>query len=105
MKKVIIKPVITEKSMNDAAKGVYTFVVDTAATKDTIKIAVEAMYSVHVIRVATHTIKGTKTRFTRLGKNVSNLAYKKARVVLRNGEKIGIFEEILTEATKQASSK
>lgn len=91
---VIIKPIITEKSMMDAGKGVYTFAVSKKATKDTIKLSVENLFQVNVITVTTHIIKGTKTRFTRLGKNTSDESYKKARITLKKGEKIGVFEEV-----------
>lgn len=97
--KVIVKPVITEKSMTDANKGVYTFVVNKKANKDNIKVAIESLFNVHVTGVKTNTVKGTKTRFTRLGKNVSDESYKKARVTLKKGEKIQVFEEV-TEGGK-----
>ena len=41
---VILKPVITEKSMNDMADKKYTFYVHTEATKTQIKEAVEKMF-------------------------------------------------------------
>lgn len=100
MKTVVIKPVITEKSMNDATKGVFTFIVAQSANKDNVKVAVEDMYGVHVVKVATNTVKGMRTRFTKLGKNVRDMSYKKARVTLKKGEKIDLFEEVLQEATK-----
>ena len=41
---VILKPVITEKSMNAVAEKKYTFLVHTDATKSQIKEAVEKMF-------------------------------------------------------------
>ena len=41
---VILKPVVTEKSMNDMADKKYTFLVHTEATKNQIKEAVEKMF-------------------------------------------------------------
>lgn len=41
---VILKPVITEKSMNDMMERKYTFYVHTEATKGQIKEAVEKMF-------------------------------------------------------------
>ena len=42
---VILKPVITEKSMADMADKKYTFLVHTDATKSQIKEAVEKMFA------------------------------------------------------------
>ena len=41
---VILKPVVTEKSMNSMAEKKYTFLVHTEATKSMIKEAVEKMF-------------------------------------------------------------
>ena len=41
---VILKPVVTEKSMNAMADKKYTFLVHTEATKSQIKEAVEKMF-------------------------------------------------------------
>ena len=41
---VILKPVITEKSMNDMSAKKYTFLVHTEANKTQIKEAVEKMF-------------------------------------------------------------
>ena len=41
---VILKPVITEKSMNEMSLKKYTFLVHTEATKTQIKEAVEKMF-------------------------------------------------------------
>ena len=48
---VIIAPVITEKSMRDAAMGRYTFKVATAANKPFIKQAIEEKFKVKVASV------------------------------------------------------
>ena len=60
---VILKPVITEKSMNDMSMKKYTFLVHTEATKSQIKEAVEKMF------------EGTKVK----GVNTMNLDGKKRR--------------------------
>lgn len=41
---VILRPVITEKSMNDMASKKYTFLVNPAATKSQVAEAVEKMF-------------------------------------------------------------
>ncbi len=55
---IIIKPVITEKSMNLLADNKYTFVVDRRANKTQIKNAIENIFSVKVDNVRTISIKG-----------------------------------------------
>ena len=60
---VILKPVITEKSMNAMAEKKYTFLVHTDATKNQIKEAVEKMFEgTKVASVNTMNQDGKKRR-------------------------------------------
>ena len=60
---VILKPVITEKSMNVMAEKKYTFFVHTDATKTQIKEAVEKMFEgTKVKKVNTMNMDGKKKR-------------------------------------------
>lgn len=60
---VILKPVVTEKSMNLMANKEYTFYVHPDANKTMIKEAVEKMFDgTKVERVNTMNIKGKKKR-------------------------------------------
>ena len=60
---VILKPVVTEKSMNIMADGKYTFMVHPDATKTQIKEAVEKMFDgTKVKSVNTLNIAGKKKR-------------------------------------------
>ena len=60
---VILKPVITEKSMNSMAEKKYTFLVHTDATKTQVKDAVEKMFDgVKVAKVNTMNCEGKKRR-------------------------------------------
>ena len=60
---VILKPVITEKSMNDMATKKYTFLVHTDANKTMIKEAVEKMFEgTKVASVNTMNLDGKKRR-------------------------------------------
>jgi ribosomal protein L23 len=52
------------------------------------------MFDVKVIEVATNIVKGSKLRFTKKGRNLQDLTYKKARVQLAKDQKIDIFEEV-----------
>ena len=60
---VILKPVITEKSMNAMGEKKYTFLVHTDATKSQIKEAVEKMFEgTKVASVNTMNMDGKKRR-------------------------------------------
>ncbi len=60
---VILKPVITEKSMNGMADKEYTFLVHPEANKTQIKEAVEKMFEgAKVLRVNTMNCQGKKKR-------------------------------------------
>ncbi len=88
---VILKPVITEKSMAGMSEKEYTFLVHTEANKTQIKEAVEKMFEgVKVKRVNTMNIQGkTKRRGMTYGKTAKT---KKAIVKLTEDSKeIEIF--------------
>ena len=91
---IIKKPIISEKSFAEAARGRYTFVVDQFANKTEIGLAVEKMFKVKVVGVATNIVKGSRVRMTKKGRNEQNMTYKKARVQLAKDQKIDIFEEV-----------
>ena len=89
---VILKPVITEKSMNEMSLKKYTFLVHTEATKSQIKEAVEKMFEgTKVKSVNTMNREGKKRRRgTVVGKTAKT---KKAIVQLTEDSKdIEIFE-------------
>ncbi len=76
---VILKPVITEKSMNDMAEKKYTFYVHTEANKTMIKEAVERLFpGTKVSRVNTMNLQG-KTR--RRGRVEGKTAKRKKAIV------------------------
>ena len=88
---VILKPVVTEKSMADMAEKKYTFLVHPEANKTQIKEAVEKMFEgTKVKRVNTMNNEGkTKRRGMTFGKTA---ATKKAIVQLTEDSKeIEIF--------------
>lgn len=89
---IIIRPIITEKSMKDTESSIFSFVVARSATKEQIKNAVEKLFQVNVVKVATNVLKGgaMKTGMRRIA--VKNQPVKKAFVQLKKGEKISAFE-------------
>ncbi len=89
---VILKPVITEKSMNAMAEKKYTFLVHTEANKSMIKEAVEKMFpGTKVASVNTMNMVGkVKRRGMTYGKTAKT---KKAIVKLTEDSKeIELFE-------------
>lgn len=102
----IIKPIISEKSYAEAKNANrYTFVVAKFATKTDVKNAIEKMFGVNVKSVFTANIRGTKTRNTKVGRQVIDESYKKARVLLAKGQSISIFEEKTDEDKKDKKKK
>ncbi|MCL4339276.1 50S ribosomal protein L23 [Patescibacteria group bacterium] len=89
---VIIRPIITEKSLIDAKNGIFTFAVEGKATKFQIKKAIESMFSVHVKLITTVKTKGKKRTVGRKRLTVYKPDLKKARVKLAKDEKIDLFE-------------
>lgn len=89
---IIVKPVMTEKSMNLQAENKYTFIVDKLANKTEIKNAVEKVFNVKVKKVYTMNIKGKPKRMGRyVGKTPDR---KKTIIALEEGYTIKLFEGI-----------
>ncbi len=88
---VIIRPIITESSMDMAAEKKYVFKVAPEANKTEIRKAVEEIFGVEVAKVNVIKVKG---KVKRLGRTVGRTSsYKKAIVTLTADSKdIEIFQ-------------
>ncbi|MBO8169390.1 MAG: 50S ribosomal protein L23 [Thermoanaerobacteraceae bacterium] len=87
---IIIRPVISERSIGLMEDNKYTFIVDKKANKSEIKKAVEEIFDVTVTKVNTMKVRGKKRRMGRYeGKTPER---KKAIVTLKPGDKIEVFE-------------
>ena len=62
---IVLRPVLTEKSYDNAQVKKYTFIVSRKSNKSEIKQAVEQIFDVHVDKVNTLTRKGKKKRMGR----------------------------------------
>ena len=82
---IILKPIITEASMENLEKNKYTFKVAKTANKYEIKSAVEELFNVKVVKVNTLNVRGRKRRMGRYEGYTSS--WKKAVVTLKDGEK------------------
>jgi len=65
MKKIIIKPLVTEKATALAQKNVYAFAVSLSSTKTQVMTAVASTYNVTCDRVRMHIRKGKVQRVGR----------------------------------------
>jgi large subunit ribosomal protein L23 len=93
---VILRPVISEKSMDESGRGKYTFAVHGDANKIMIKAAVEELFKVRVVGVNVLTKKAKeKRRGTKRGR-ISGFTtpWRKAIVTLADGQKIEFFEGV-----------
>lgn len=92
MRQILIKPHITEASMKDAGKGIFTFMVLPSATKTEVREAVKKMFNVDVIGVSTVNMNRSKVINTKFGRKKSETHFKKARISLKKGQTIPAFE-------------
>jgi len=96
---IILRPVISEKSIDESGRGKYTFAVHDKANKIQIKAAIEELYKkeqVTVVSVNVLTSKAKeKRRGTRRGQIIGHTtAWRKAIVTLAPGQKIEFFEGV-----------
>ena len=93
--RAIIKPLVTEKSSaRYASRKIYTFRVAVEATKPEIRDAIEHLFSVTVKDVRTMQMRAKERRAGGLGRGRQGRRpkWKKAIVVLKEGDVIPIFE-------------
>ena len=90
MYEIVRRPVITEKGTDDTAdRNAYHFRVPVDANKVEIRQAVEGVFQVKVVRVNTSRVRGKSRRRGWVAGAASD--WKKARVVLREGDTIEIL--------------
>lgn len=91
---IIIRPIVTEKSMNGTTMKMYTFEVAKNANKIEIKKAVEELFGVKVSKVNTLNVRGRLRRQGRTQGYTSS--WKKAYVTLKEDSKgIEFFENMI----------
>ena len=93
---VILRLVISEKSMDESQRGKYTFAVHEDASKIQIEAAIVEIFKVKVVAVNVLT---TKSKEKRGGTRRSRIAgrttpWRKAIVTLAPGQKIEFFEAV-----------
>jgi large subunit ribosomal protein L23 len=90
--KVLIEPVLSEKSNIQRETGKYVFKVDPRCTKLDIKEAVRRLFNVHPVSCTVQVVGGKPKR--QRNKAGYTASWKKAVVSLPKGEKIPLFEGV-----------
>ncbi len=98
MNPVLIKPLISEKSMRDAAKNRYTFLVHQDANKSQIMKEVAEVFKVKPMSVKTIMMKGKVSQNKKTRSLSRDQNRKKAIIELSVGQKLDIFDT--TDAKK-----
>ena len=93
---VVIRPVVSEKSMDESGRGKYTFEIHPDASKIQVRSAVEELFKVDVTAVNVLTTKAKeKRRGARRGRTSGwTTPWRKAIVTLKPGQKIEFFEGV-----------
>jgi large subunit ribosomal protein L23 len=96
---IILRPVISEKSIDESGRGKYTFAVHEHANKIQIKAAIEELYQKEQVTVVSVNVLTTKAkekrRGSRRGQTIGHTTpWRKAIVTLAPGQKIEFFEGV-----------
>jgi large subunit ribosomal protein L23 len=90
---VVVAPVVSEKSYALMEAGVYTFTVQTGATKPEIRDAIQTIFGVKVARVNTLNRPGKRKRNRKTFTYGKRPDTKRAIVTLAAGETIDLFQD------------
>lgn len=89
---MMLEAIISEKTMQNAKEGKYTFRVSRNLNKFQIRKLIEESFGVHVVDIKTMNVKG-EIKKTLYGRKKVIKPQKKAIVTLKEKEKIDLFEE------------
>jgi large subunit ribosomal protein L23 len=93
---IVLRPVISEKSMDETQRSKYTFRVHADANKLQVKEAIEELFKVDVLTVNVSVTKAKEKSRNRRRTRIKGWTspWKKAVVTLASGQKIEFFEGI-----------
>jgi large subunit ribosomal protein L23 len=97
---IIVRPVISEKSIDESSRAKYTFAVHEKANKIQIKAAVEELYKKEGVKVVAVNVLTTKAKEKKRGNRRGGriigytTPWRKAIVTLAPGQKIEFFEGV-----------
>ncbi|GIW69537.1 MAG: 50S ribosomal protein L23 [Patescibacteria group bacterium] len=87
----IYKPIVTEKTYAQAARGFYSFKVPMDVTKESVAKEVEKMYGVKVVSVKSSVMPGKNRRIPGTRRYSGRSKWKKIIVKLKDGQTIDIM--------------
>lgn len=93
LNQVIIRPVITEKTLNHPDQTQYGFIVHQDANKNQITQAVQTLFNVSVVSVGVNRLKSTRTRTGKRRLPSQSAPIKKAWVTIKKGQTISYEEQ------------
>lgn len=104
LSQILIRPVMTEKSVSQEVKNKYSFIVHEDATKVDVKNAFSVLYGVEVDKV--NILKGLpKSRLGRGRKPMEKRhASRRAIITLKAGEKLDLSKSKTTKTPKAATA-
>lgn len=88
--RILLRPVLTEKTSMQQAVGQYTFAVATDATKVDVARAIRDLYGVKPVQVRIVNVEGKMVRFGRSQGREKRV--KKAVVTLKSGDSLAVLE-------------
>jgi large subunit ribosomal protein L23 len=96
---IFLRPVISEKTIDESTRGKYTFADNDHANKMQIKAAVEELYKKEKVTVVAVNVLTTKAKEKRRGNRRGQIVgyttpWRKAIVTLAAGQKIEFFEGV-----------
>lgn len=93
IKKMIIKPLISERSLNMIDKfNKYSFIINADVNKIELTSYIEKIYTVKVLGIRTINVSGKFVKFGKKRIEGKRSDFKKAIVTLKKGDKIDLFE-------------
>ncbi len=90
--RVLLRPITSEKAALLESHHAYSFIVSTRATKADIRRAVVQVYGVAPYKIRTSRVEGKSVRFGTF--NGRRSSYKKAVVILKEGDTIRVHEGV-----------
>jgi large subunit ribosomal protein L23 len=92
--KVLIHPLLTEKTTIQNSLNQYAFMVGDHTNKVEVKKAIQEIYHVKPVKVRIINVLGKKVRAGRRGRTTSQKNWKKAIVTIPAGKKIDVYEGV-----------
>lgn len=91
LNEVIIKPIVTEKSMQLAGIGQYVFEVALSASDGQVIREIKSLYNVDATQVRSSILPGKKRRIAKTQRFKKTSKRKKVMVTLKEGQKLDLM--------------